>query len=311
MDALARVFETIRVNPFSHFSLELAAPWGFAIEARQRALYCMIGGRSCELLLPDSTQRLLLEPGDLVVLPRAGRSVWRSDAAARVVPFERLMATLAVQRGQRLVRAGQSHGEATVLTGGAFWTSEVSAHPVLGALPAVVHLQHQQTPTSDWMSPLTALMHYELARQGAGSEAMLKRLSDMLLIHAVQASLATRPDAAPSWLGGLIDGRIAPAIKAIHAHPERDWSVDALARMAAMSRTAFAVRFRQVTGETPLQYLTRWRMYLAARQLRETPLSTEAISARVGYKNSAAFQKAFKRIMGVPPGEYRRRPAQP
>jgi transcriptional regulator GlxA family with amidase domain len=150
------------------------------------------------------------------------------------------------------------------------------------------------------------LLVYELDHPRPGGRTTLTRLTDVLFIYALRAWSASNEPARPGRLYGLRDPDIAAALAGMHGHPERPWSVEDLAELAKMSRAAFARRFTALVGEPPLAYLTRWRMELAARHLRESNDLVAHIAERVGYRSEYAFSRAFSRAFDEPPGRYRR-----
>ncbi|TFW16647.1 AraC family transcriptional regulator [Massilia arenosa] len=303
-DVLADIFQSIQISTLTHFVMEMPERWGVAVASRHRALFILVSGAPCLLRRPGGTD-LVLNDGDMVILPRAGESHWRSHADAELVTFEEAVRRAQLS-GQHIAHVNSRRAGATVLTGAAFWTEDVIVHPVLAALPDTVHLKRDLPGMQRWIAPSLALMQDEIQAHQAGSSAVLRHLSNMLLVQAIRVFIASWPADAPVWLRGMADARLAPAVELMHASPEREWTLDVLAKEAGLSRTAFAVRFKSVTGESPVQYLTRWRMYVAARELRHSTRSMEAISELVGYESAAAFQKAFKRVMRIAPGEYRR-----
>jgi AraC-like DNA-binding protein len=159
-----------------------------------------------------------------------------------------------------------------------------------------------------WLETSLQFMASEMASGQPGAETVVSRLADILFVQAVRAHLAQGRAGATGWLRAIVDPRIGPALSLIHQRPEEPWTVEALASRVAMSRSAFAARFTALVEEPPLTYLTRWRMHRATRLLRTSPANVGEIAARVGYEAEAAFNKAFKRWIGVPPGAYRRAP---
>ena len=144
-----------------------------------------------------------------------------------------------------------------------------------------------------------------------GSEVMVNRLADILFIQCVRAHIASSSETCKSgWLRAIFDPKIGTALKAMHERIENPWTVETLAVAAGMSRSAFALRFRELLGETPLEYLTNWRMYKATGLLREGDKKLFEVAKSVGYDSDAAFSKAFKRVLGVAPREFRRSAAE-
>ena len=139
-----------------------------------------------------------------------------------------------------------------------------------------------------------------------GGEAVITRLSDILVIQAIRTWIAGHPDGQTGWLGALQDPRIGRAMSLVHQDPARSWSVASLARETAMSRLAFAARFTDLVGEPVMQYVTRWRMQVALHDLQHDAVAVAELAARMGYESEAAFSRAFKRTVGISPGAARR-----
>ena len=139
-----------------------------------------------------------------------------------------------------------------------------------------------------------------------GGEAVITRLSDILVIQAIRSWIAGDPAGQTGWLGALQDPRIGRAMSLVHRDPAQPWSVASLARETAMSRSAFAARFTELVGEPVMQYVTRWRMQVALDWLQHDDTAVAELAARLGYESEAAFSRAFKRTVGMSPGAARR-----
>src|SRR5262249_32306147 len=139
-----------------------------------------------------------------------------------------------------------------------------------------------------------------------GTATIVSRLTDIIFVQALRVWLDAAPTAAMPWLRAIRDRRIGVALGGIHQSPERPWTIASLAAEAAMSRSAFAARFKTLVGEPPLTYLTRWRMLTASSWLRTNDLSVAEIADRIGYQSEAAFTKAFKRQFAMSPAVFRR-----
>ncbi len=172
-------------------------------------------------------------------------------------------------------------------------------------LPPILHVRSvsdEAAPLQWLLSQLSAEMR---APERPGQTSIIACLTQLLFVQTLRAYMTQAPASDKGWLKGLGDKRLAIALEAIHNDPAHNWNVEGLAKKALMSRTAFAVRFREIIGVPPLTYLTQWRMQLAQRALRAGAAVSEA-ALSVGYSSESAFSSAFKRQMHVAPGEYRR-----
>lgn len=244
----------------------------------------------------------------MVVLPR-GESHVLSDR-----PGSATKEILELLSKRRPTDAGPlAHGgggaRATLLCG-RFEVDGSQTHPLLSMLPPVLILRGEGGQAGPWLEATLDLLAQESAALRTGSEAVLARITDILFVQTIRAFLDSSEPKTSGWLRGLTDAQIAAALAAIHREPERDWTVDELASVAAMSRSTFCERFRSLVGEPPGKYLTRWRMHLAAAALRDGADSLKELAKRVGYQDEGALSKAFRRRFGVSPGRYRRAPAQ-
>ena len=177
-------------------------------------------------------------------------------------------------------------------------------NPLLEALPVVVRAP--VSPASwQWMAGLLDAAVQATGHGGAGREAMLAKLAELMFVEALRAHLDSLPPDARGWVAGLRDPQVGRALQVIHGHPCEVWNLDALARAVSMSRSSFAERFAAYVGMPPMQYLTRWRLQLASRLLEDGHTVTRAAAA-VGYQSESAFTRAFKRHVGKAPGAWRR-----
>jgi AraC-like DNA-binding protein len=195
-------------------------------------------------------------------------------------------------------------GQPTMLVCGYFRFDRGRIHPLLSVLPPLLLVRGEGGRARPWLESILDLIAAEATTPRAGSEILINRLTEALLIQVIRVHLA---NAAPSWLAGLRDPQVATALGLLHRQLQRRWTLDRLAAEVGMSRSAFAARFRALVGEPPLHYLTRWRMQVAANQLQEGRLALVEIARSVGYQSEASFSKGFKRLLGVSPGSYRRR----
>jgi AraC-like DNA-binding protein/mannose-6-phosphate isomerase-like protein (cupin superfamily) len=305
-DVLSDVMEQVRLEATVYFSAELHAPWGIAVARRGRAPFYAITEGRCELVVGRRVLRV--EAGDLLLLPNAAPHVARSGRDAVAVPFDDWVRAHPMDARGATVQAGG--GAVTRVTGGFFSTDVARLNPLFTALPPVIYLRGSDPQVRRWLEPTLAFIHAEVAAREQGAATVLRRLADVLFIQAVRVH-AQQQDGAASWLRGLADPRIARALTLLHARYMEPWSLDALARAAGLSRTLLAVRFKALVGESPMHYLSRWRITRAAGELRTGRDVLERVAERVGYPSAAQFSKAFRRVTGEAPGRWRRRRIAP
>jgi AraC-like DNA-binding protein len=201
--------------------------------------------------------------------------------------------------------AGTSAGDADVNIVCGFLGLDLQPfNPLIDALPRLLHLRASEDGA--WIAKFTQQAVAESHAQRAGGEAMLARMSEMMFVDAVRRYADSLPAQSAGWLAGLRDRFVGRALALMHEHPAKEWTVEELGRHAGLSRSALHERFVQLVGVAPMQYLAQWRMQAAARMLLETRATVAAIALDVGYDSEAAFARAFKRMVGKPPGIWRR-----
>lgn len=304
-DALTDVLGSVRLSSTVFCRASLTAPWGVHTKGLDGGLFhAVLRGRAV-CLLEDGGGVVELGPGDVVLLPHGAAHRMVDRPRTPVVPIRGRVVD-DEQTGVGWLRLGGG-GEVTELVCGRFDFDRQGGapHPLLSLLPQAIHLKADDQRVAGWLAPTVQLIAQELLRREPGSGAVIVRLCDVLVVQGFRAVVQAPGE---GWLAALKDKGVARALDALHAEPARDWSADALAKQAGMSRSAFFPRFRELVGEPPASYLVRWRMHLAARALSEDPgPSLGELADRVGYQSEAAFAKAFKRCVGQSPGEYRRR----
>ena len=212
-----------------------------------------------------------------------------------------------VSERYEILRHGEG-GEPTTLICGAVRFDHPSAHNLVAMLPPLIEVEGSNSAQPDWLQGTLRLMAAEARELRPGGEAVITRLGDILVIQAIRSWIETDPAARTGWLGALQDRQIGRAITLIHRDPARAWTLASLAGEVAMSRSAFAARFTELVGEPPMAYLARWRMHLARDALTEQGSTVAELASRLGYRSEAAFARAFKRVIGTPPGAVRRAP---
>jgi AraC-like DNA-binding protein len=298
-DPLGEALHFLRVTGSFYCRSELTAPWGLTMPAWPDCLWFHIvtAGR-CRLDV-DGAEPRMLQPGDLALVPHGQGHVLGSGAD--VITPDVMGLEHEFQNRYAILRHGGG-GAATTLVCGAVRLDHPAAHLILPLLPMVIHVEPSGSPQAEWMQSTLRLVAAEAAEMRPGGEAVITRLSDILVIQALRTWIQTDPAAQRGWLGALRDRQIGRAITLIHRDPARAWTVASLANELAMSRSAFAARFTELVDEPAMRYVTRWRMQTARTLLAEDDVTVAEIASRLGYQSEAAFSRAFKRITGVPPG---------
>jgi len=302
-DVLTDVIDQVHLEGMVYFCAELHAPWGIAIARRGRTPFYLVREGRAELQVDGRGRVYRLDAGDFVLLPNAAPHVVRSGPGAQVVPFDDWMALHPMDAEGRSLHAGR--GPITRVIGGFFSSGGSAANPLFAALPPIIVQRGSDPRVRRWLEPTLAFIEAEIDSGAQGGKAVLQRMADVLFIQAVRAH-AAQANGATGWLRGMSDRRIAHALALLHEHYDETWTLDRLARESGMSRTALAVRFRELVGEAPMAYLTRWRITRAANLLRSQGLDLERAASLVGYGSGTVFAKAFKRVTGEAPGRYRR-----
>ena len=303
MDLLGEVLAVSGVHGAVAARIEAGADWGWWwTSATPRAALHAVTAGTAWLGLPGRDPVQLM-PGDVVLLPDGAEHILGSDPAA--------VARTSADRFDQwhptaggAVRIGGGPPAANILCADYSHDAVVSTQ-VLDLLPPLVHIRGRSD--GGLLEDTVRLLGRELAEPRMAAGVVLDRLVDILLVQVLRAWLAAGPASAPSWLGALSDDLAGATVARLHEDPSRPWTTASLAQAAGVSRSTLARRFAAVTGESPGAYLTRWRMDLAARRLRDTDDSLEAVARSVGYTSVYAFSRAFSRLRSVPPGQYRSR----
>ncbi|MFO0585571.1 MAG: AraC family transcriptional regulator [Anaeromyxobacter sp.] len=317
-DPLSDVLGSVRLNGAVWFVVECGGTWataappasavaarimpgaGHVIEFHAVTRGRCVGGLVGEPPVP-------LEAGDVICFPHGDAHVLGSAAGLRtgppdLAPFER---ALGGERPAR-VRYGDAPGVDASIVCGFLGCDARPFNPLLSTLPRLLRASDREGPRGGWLSRFVEAAAAEADAPRPGSDGVLARLSELMFVEVVRRHLAALPAGRTGWLAGLRDPNVGRALAALHARPGHPWSLDALAREAGLSRSVLAERFAALVGEPPMQYLARWRMQVAAGLLASTHDGMAAIAAAVGYASEAAFNRAFRKLVGVPPATWRR-----
>lgn len=301
-DLISDVLRSVRLEGTMYFEARMTGSWGFHITESQNSSFHYLTQGSAWISMPDGSWSEL-RPGDTVVLPH-GEAHTLSD---RPDPSFGIEGTALFEKmdDSGIVRLcdGSAAPETRIICGH-FSTDRTMNHPLLSSLPPVVRSVGNKSTAWSNLAELTVARSKDLS---PGSRALTDRLAEVLLIEVITS--LDKQDSG--FLSCLEDPMLTATLQAIHDYPERDWNLDSLARHVSVSRSTLSHRFVSQMSESPIRYLTRWRMHIAASYLRDTALSVEQIAQRVGYQTPFSLSKAFTREFGLAPSAYRDSPVTP
>jgi len=318
LDPITDIFRTMHVTAFGQHRLEATAPWGLIQERHTEekvppsgkkvsptdlAHFAMLSRGNCWLSVEGTPDAIPLAGGDCFLLARDTSIILRDSPRTRPrMSFREIGA-----RARSNVAHYGGGGAPTTIVCGSFSFDRASLKPITQLLPRFILIKADHAHTLALHSTMQALAS-EMAEQAPGSEVVANRLAEVLFIQTLRAYIASEPVRRNrGWLRAIFDPQMGTALSAIHDSVNRPWTVESLAAAAGMSRSAFAARFKELLGQTPLEYVTEWRMQKAMQLLEQRDKKLIDVARSVGYESDAAFSKAFKRVVGASPGEYFRR----
>lgn len=304
MDVLSDFLEASGLRGRVFCQTRASAPWGLSIPPLpQVGLHVVTRGAGWLRLGED---RVSLMRGDVILLPHGTGHELCDDHSSRLQSFDEWKEHR--DERHRLVRECQGGGAVTHLICAAFRFESGLPHPLMKLLPPLIHIRGDDT-TGGLGRALRSLRE-EFEHPNIGSPTLVSRLLDVVFVEILRAWLTGQDEGAAGWLGALRDRPIAEALSHLHQDPSRAWTVESLAREVGMSRPVLARRFRNLVGLPPLSYLAQFRMDFASRLLLRSDAGLAEIARRVGYDSEFAFNRAFKKQYGQPPGRFRRTKAR-
>jgi AraC-like DNA-binding protein len=310
VDVLSDVMAVMHCGQPRVARVEWDAPWGQRFPAIPGAAGFRIVLSGPCWCFPDEGEPFLLAVGDVLFLPHGGghglADAPSTPLASHVCEPQRTSMVDSASGDTEAERRSDGR-PSTVTLCGAYELDSARGHPLLGDLPAVLHLPALLGHQSQLRTAVD-LLSVELERSQAGTDALVRALLDALLLYILRAWLAQTPTrfGASGWAAALADPAVGAALHAIHRDPARQWTVAELGVRAGLSRAAFSRRFARCVGQPPLAYLRWWRLTTAMRLLRSSDAPLSVVASRVGYGSEFAFASAFKREFRVTPGRYRR-----
>ncbi|MDJ1135072.1 AraC family transcriptional regulator [Streptomyces iconiensis] len=300
MDPIDDVLAARSVEDSQYVSVEAHGAWGISFRSPHTTYVMMIRSGRCWWQPASGADPELLAPGNCFLV-RAGAEFALADEPGRpLVSCESLLAS----HPDSPVRHG-TEGPVTEIVSARLAFDTGAAEPLLEVLPPVLRLDLDDS-IGDALRSTFRLLELERAFSSFGSGFITSRLADALFVYALRTHVSSAEN-SHGWLSALSDPQLAPALRDLHTDLAHPWTVEELAHRAGMSRAAFAAAFRRKTGDSPINYLTYWRMHRAKALLRDTESSLQRIALAVGYDTDAAFSRAFRRHQSIAPGAWRRR----
>jgi AraC-like DNA-binding protein len=318
MDVLSDVLASVRLNGAIYFDIDAGSPWvgeapsGEAIAAQIMpdvehiiAFHLIMSGSCWAALGDESEPPVLVNAGDIIVFPNGHSNVLSSSRGERGTPNMSIYRRATDTQLPFRLRHGSEGEQRTRFVCGFLGCDSRPFNPLLSSLPPILCARRSDA-AGGWVTDLFRVALAEDGQRRAGVETILAKLSELMFVEVVRRHIESLPEDSRGWLAGLRERHVGEALRLIHGQPTRDWTLDGLAHDVGLSRTTFADRFAHFVGMPPMQYLARWRMQLASRRLETPGVSIAQVASEVGYESEAAFNRAFKKLIGVPPGAWRR-----
>jgi AraC-like DNA-binding protein len=310
VDPLSDVLRAVRLSGAHFYHVEAGPPWSVCTAAARELVPRVLSQSehliSYHILLRGSCwggieneEQIQMQPGDVIMFPHGDAHLMASHDGLRLGP-ERDGA--AQEHFAGTVRVGPDALRETELVCGFLGCDVRPYNPLLSSLPRRILVRNA---ANGWLAPFPQKVVAETREHRAGSETLLTRLAELMFIEVLRRYVEELPAQQTGWLAGLTDSVVGPAIVRLHEQPTHAWTLAELAQAIATSRTVLSERFTRLVGVSPMLYLTRWRLQLAAEQLATGSSKVAAIASRVGYDSESAFSRAFKRETGESPAAWR------
>ena len=301
MDPLSQVLQLMNLKGCVYFNAEFRAPWGMTIPKSNFAQFHMVQQGTCRIELAGAEQ--ILSTGDVVVFPQGDAHKLYEGAPVNFVSGIDVLNAIA--SGREVFTEG-SHITTRILCGH-FEIDRSSTHPLLSGLPKQMIVRGFDQESMVWSTQLAELLLREQEKGMVGSSEIVVRLAESLFIQVLRAYMEN--DKPVRFLAALSDDRLRRALEIIHSSPSSELTLDGLAKQIGMSRSSLAERFKSAVGMSPMKYLSAWKLMKAQKLLESTNKPISIIAEKSGYTSEAAFSRAFKSYVGVPPSTFRRQKA--
>lgn len=309
MDILVDIFSNLRLRGQVYFRTEFVGSWGVTLpEDRNTIRIHLVVQGQCWVTVDGGNEPVLLREGDFALVPHGAGQTLTDSPKADAVSLETLLNNGSLGEDGIFRHGNRDSKQLTRLVCGFCSFDDELNHPLFFGLPPVLVISQNITGNSPWLAEAVRVIAMEANLGGLGGRAVISRLMEVIFIQAIRHQCETESNASIPFVLAIRDKNLKPAIEALHQHPERAWTLSQLAKLSSMSRGRFALRFKELLGQSPIQYLTDWRLQKAKRLLKETNLSIAEVGFRSGYQSLPSFTRRFGKQFGISPGAFRKEP---
>ena len=314
-DVLSEVLKAVKLDGAVFFNGEFSAPWCarqpdacamasyLSASSKHVIIYHLVTEGRGYAKVGENGRPISLEAGDIIIIPHGDAHLMgNGPSVSPVDSSEQLRQVLA--EGKMLSQFGGG-GELTRLVCGYMTCDPQLSQVFLAGLPPIVKVHIRDNPSGQWVEDTLRYSVNHAETSGPGSAAVIAKLSEVLFVETLRRYIEKLPQTQTGWLAGVRDPDVGKALALLHRQPSHPWTIASLANEVGLSRSVLAERFRHYLSDTPMGYLTRWRLLLAAQMLASTSKSVAEVAGDVGYESEPSFNRAFKREFGVPPARFR------
>lgn len=314
MDVLSEVLKVVKLQGAMFYNGEFSAPWSLrspasrtiapylAPGAKHVIIYHLVTEGRASVRLEDG-ERVSLSAGEIIIFPHGDAHIIENGARTRTVDLAQELEQI-LRQGLKPLRLGGG-GELTRFVCGYMACEPQLSQVFLSGLPPLFKIRIRDDASGRWLENSIRFSVNQADAPRAGGEAVLTKLSEVLFVETLRGYIANLPPEQTGWLAGARDSEVGKTLALMHRTPAHPWTLAALAKEVGVSRSVLAERFRHYLNQSPIAYLTRWRLQLGGQMLSSTSYSVAQVAAEVGYESEAAFNRAFKREFTIPPARFR------
>lgn len=301
MEPVAEIFSSIIIRKSFSRRMEFTAPWGVSVANKPKAQFIAIIHGECVVKRSGDAAPTRFAKGDAFIMLKDSPYLVADSLKSEAIPCSQV-----TEMGEGATFRHGGGGTPASLLVGSFDIEPADMQALQAVVPSFLKI-NGALEHSDTFKSLLDLLATETANPGIASPTVVNRLFELLFIHSIRSYAGLEAAPRNGWLAAMSDGQLGKSVKAMHEDLSQEWTVETLAAKAGMSRSSYAARFKSVVGQTPLEYLTQWRMFKAGSMLRNQGSSVLQAARQVGYDSESSFTRVFKRERGLTPGEFRRK----